>query len=91
MLYNWRNAYNDGRLGPKDASAKANGKANGHTDPGMTPERLFTSRVNAAIVNLRQAYKEVRRMEAEGKIKGPDKAHSLAYMALLDLQGDNAI
>lgn len=97
LLDYWRKQYDAGELGEKLAKSKVRGRANGkhHDEPDaiearrLTPEALFTSRVNRAIVLLRQAWQEVRRMEAQRKIKGPDKAHSLAYVALLELQGDN--
>jgi len=73
------------------AKAKANGQdpAPDAIEARLTPEALFTSRVNRAIVLLRNAWQEVKRLEGQHKIKGPDKAHSLAYVALLELQGDN--
>lgn len=76
---------------PGKPASKANGLAKTGDPPGLTPQALFTSRVNRAIVSLRQAYDEVKRMERQGKIKGPDRAHTLAYMALLELQGDNSL
>lgn len=89
LLYQWRKKYEAGDYGPK-GKHKGRGRGNGvDASEGRTPEVLFTSRVNQAIVLLRQAWKEVKRLEEQHKIKGPDKAHTLAYVALLELQGDN--
>ncbi len=93
-LYTWRMKYKReggplNKLAAKQGKAKS-AKSNGDAS-AMTPEGLFTSRVNLAIALLRQAWKDVKRREREGKIKGPDKAHSQAYLALLELQGDDAL
>jgi transposase-like protein len=87
QLYTWRMKWNREQPKAKGAKAKANGA---HEPVRLTPEALFTSRVNRAIVTLRQAQREVQRLVAERKIKAPDKAHLLALLALLELQGDNA-
>lgn len=87
-LYTWRKEFNatTKKRGTRALNGAAvNGVDASEADAGMK------GRVNKAIQLLRLAYKEVKRMESEGKLNGADKAHSYAYLALLELQGDNGL
>lgn len=86
LLYKWRVKLGKLSKQPAPKEAKANGA---HAPAGLTPEKLFNTRVHEAIVLLRQAQSEVDRLKAAGKIKEPDTAHLYAQLALRTLQGDN--
>ena len=96
MLANWRHQHASGVLQKKlngQLKGTLKGNGNGHAAEhvpleGMTPEKLFNSRVQKAIITLRDAWKQVKEMEAAGKLAEPDTAHLLANLALKYLQGD---
>ena len=94
VLYKWRHKlYKNGRFVDGTAAAKSpKQRVAVELEPdesqGLTPEQLFGKRVQKAIITLRDAWKQVKEMEAAGKLAEPDTAHLLANLALKYLQGD---